>query len=128
MRVSAAALTIIREMRKTNFVRSALPRVVRSTMFVNPMPYSLSRASSYAFNCSVIRPDRKRHFPARMIFLIKSITTRHSSVVVSTSMLYAFISVQGLRPGPGMGMFGVKPWLSTLGTMHPYSCILTEVS
>ena len=41
---------------------------------------------------------------------------RRSSVVVSTSSLHD----RGLssRPGPDMGMFGIKTWLSTLETMY----------
>ena len=38
---------------------------------------------------------------------------RRGSVMVSTSTLHD--RVLSSRPGPGMGMFGVKTWLSTLG-------------
>ena len=37
--------------------------------------------------------------------------------MVITSALHA--TVLGSIPGQGMGMFGVKTWLSTLGTVYP---------
>lgn len=43
-----------------------LPGVVLSTIFVNPIPYLCGKVwSSIWFSCSLLRPDMKRHFPAK---------------------------------------------------------------
>ena len=62
------------------------------------------------------------HEPAKRIFenfnllTEKSKKNRCGSVVVSTSALDD--RVLSSRPGPGMGMFGVRTWLSTLETVY----------
>lgn len=82
---------------KDHLERSALPLVVRSTMFVNPIPYDGHLTSSRCVNLSGTKPDSYRQRPVERRFAHVKF---YKKLVQLVSIFATKNGVQALTAGP----------------------------